>query len=78
MQQDVHMLKMDIVWFQMFDYALQVFKDKMVEQKAWGDEMFQKTQDLQRQEPGVKVLAKQRFGDIQGLTEDAVESRAWI
>ena len=77
MQKDVLILKMDIVWFKVLDYALLVFKDKLEEGKMMTPGLLRKIRDLQAQEPGVKALAVQRFGEEKGMTEDA-KDRVWI
>ena len=78
MQRDCHISKVDIVWFQMFDYALSVLKDKATEENMMTPELLQKMRNLQNLEPGMSVLARERFGEVAGRTDSATDLRVWI
>ena len=77
MQKDCIIMKIDQVWFKVFDKALSILVQKIDERGQMATDVLFKIQTVQAGEMGLRNLALERFGSVQGVVEEA-EDRDWL
>ena len=76
---DCTMQNMERDWYRVFDYSLQVLKERLDKEHYMSDEIYGKIMEVQQRETGITQKALDRFGPDGGRTDQVPNSeRAWI
>ena len=79
MTKDCALQQLEKEWFKLFDGALEILQAKMSGESSMTAEIYQKIQEVQRQEIGVTALCLERFGPEAGRTDPVPPgNRRWI